>query len=227
MTSAAFVLSLMAALPLPAAATAPAVPKLHGHYLEARTADVYGSACSTGAPGNEVVEADAGREAILAWHVEHGTWEGVDLAGLSVVVIVRSAHPLSDAGRADGGQSMILVDDTADAEQRKSLEGLARRAAAHLLGEVVAVDAAAIQVAVDPSRSLARLRAGQLAELSTRPFNRLDALCGDERVTSPPLVSGVAATPAVTLQNAFHGHSLGAPWEASNRRGAFVGTFDL
>jgi hypothetical protein len=46
-------------------------------------------------------------------------------------------------------------------------------------------------------------------------------------VSSPPLVPGVDATPAVTLEHAFHGDSLGTPWEAANQRGAFVGTFDL
>lgn len=219
MTAAFFAFSLLAYLSLPGGAA----PELHGQYLEARTADVYGGPC-TAEPAR--AGEHGGREAILAWHVEDGSLQGVDLAGLSVVVVVRGEQPLQARAGA-GTQSLILVDSSADAAERAALEGLARRAAAHLLGEVVAVETAPIQIAVDPRRSLARLRVGQLAELATRPFNRLDALCGDERVSSPPLVPGVAASPAVTLEHAFHGDGLGEPWQAANRRGAFVGTFDL
>jgi hypothetical protein len=223
MSLAAALLSLVAAFPLPGA------PELHGQYLEARTADVFGGPCTAvaGQPGLDGVDAAAGgREAILAWQVEKGSWDGVDLAGLSVVVVLRGQAPLR-AGALAAGQSLIVVDGDADGDERAALEALARTAAGHLLGEVVAVDAAPIQLAVDPARSLARLRVGQIAELATRPFNRLDRLCGDERVSSPPLVPGVAATPAVTLEHTFHGDGLGEAWQAVNRHGAFVGTFDL
>ena len=222
MLAAAFALSVLAALPLPGVANA---PELHGHYVEARTADVYGGPC-TAAPATAVATSADGREAILAWQVEEGSWDGVDLTGRSVVVALRARAPLASAPPA-AGQSLIVVDARADARQRAALEGLARTAAAHLLGEVVAVEAAPIEIAVDPRRSLARVRVGGVAELATRPFNRLDGLCGDERVSSPPLVPGVDATPAVTLEHAFHGDGLGAAWEGANRHGAFVGTFDL
>ena len=222
MTVAAVALTLLAALPLPGLASS---PELHGHYVEARTADVYGGPC-TAAPAATVSAASDGREAILAWQVEEGSWEGVDLAGTSVVVALRARAPLAAEPPA-AGQSLIVVDAAADARQRGALESLARTAAAHLLGDVVAVEVAAIEIAVDPDRSLARVRVGGMAELATRPFNRLDQLCGNERVSSPPLVPGVDATPAVTLEHAFHGDGLGASWEAANRHGAFVGTFDL
>jgi hypothetical protein len=39
------------------------------------------------------------------------------------------------------------------------------------------------------------------------------------------MVGGVEASPAVALRNAFRGRALGDPWQVSNRRGAFVGTF--
>ena len=94
-----------------------------------------------------------------------------------------------------------------------------------VLGEVVRVEAVPIELAVDPSRALGRLHVTGLAELRTRPFNRLDALCGDEKLAAPPLAQGVDATPAVALEHAYHGDALGTPWDTVNGRGAFVGTF--
>ena len=206
----------IALLVCPAAfAPAPAAATVAGAYLEARTADLYGGPC-TGRG-----DADA-REAILAWRVDAGEWNGVGLAGLSVVVVVRFERAEAAAG---GTRSVILVDSLAAPEQRAALEGLARESAGGVLGEVVRVESAPIQLAVEPARALARLRVAELAELSTRPFNRLDPLCGDETLTAPPLVAGVDASPAVALRNAFRGTALGDPWQVSNRRGAFVGTF--
>ena len=135
--------------------------------------------------------------------------------------MLRSAQ----ADLAGGARSLILVDALATVEQRSALEELARDSAGAVLGDVVAVEAAPIQLAVDPARALARLRVGELAELSTRPFNRLDPLCGDETLLAPPLVAGVDASPAVALRNAFRGRTLGDPWQVTDRRGAFVGTF--
>ena len=209
-------LLVLALLVVPAALAAPpAGAAVQGTYLEARTADLYGGPC-TGRG-----DAD-GREAILAWRVDAGGWDGVELGGLSVVVVLRFAGPEAAIG---GAQSVILVDAGAAPAQREALEGLARDSAAAFLGRVVAVESAPIQLAIDPSRALARLRVGQLAELSTRGFNRLDPLCGDETLLAPPLAAGVEASPAVALRNAFRGSALGTPWQVSNRRGAFVGTF--
>ena len=63
-----------------AAAPAEAVS---GYYLEARTSDVYTGPCYANSEVNLV-----GKEAILAWRVEEGSWDGVDLADLSVVAVV-------------------------------------------------------------------------------------------------------------------------------------------
>jgi hypothetical protein len=190
---------------------------VQGAYLEARTADLYGGPCT----GSGDTDAN---EAILAWRVDEGAWNGVPLAGLSVVVVLRFDDPLG-AGESQGARSVILVDSTAAPEQHAALEELARDSAARVLGEVVRVESAPIQLAVEPSRALARLSVGQLAELATRPFNRLDPLCGDETLAAPPLAAGVDASPAVALRNSFRSDTLGAPWQVANRRGAFVGTF--
>jgi hypothetical protein len=199
----------------------PACAAVSGAYLEARTADLYRGRCTDTSLGD-------GRSAILAWRVEEGDFEGVPLAGLAVVAVVRGETALSASAGPEGSpvpHSLILVDQTASEAQRQALAALVRAEAGSVLGEVIGVEPAPIELAVDPSRALARLRVADLAELRTRPFNRLDALCGDETMAAPPLARGVEATPAVALEHAFRSDALGPAWDAANGRGAFVGTF--
>ena len=197
----------------------PARAEVRGAYLEARNADLYGGRCTGEAQGD-------GRDAIIAWQVESGDFGGVPLGGLSVVAVIRGQAALSATpAESTRPHSVIFVDQSATLPQRAALEALVRAQAGQVLGEVVKVEAAPIELAVDPSRALGRLHVAGLAELRTRPFNRLDALCGDETLASPPLAQGVDATPAVALEHAYHGDALGTPWDMVNGRGAFVGTF--
>ena len=56
---------------------------IKGTYIEARTAEVFAGACiMNGEAGT------TGREALLAWKVDRGSFHGVALNGLSVVVAV-------------------------------------------------------------------------------------------------------------------------------------------
>jgi len=197
----------------------PARAEVRGAYLEARNTDLYGGRCTGAAQGD-------GRDAIIAWQIESGDFGGVPLAGLSAVAVIRGEEALSAApGGTSRPHSVIFVDATASLPQRAALEALVRAQTGQVLGEVMRVEAVPIELAVDPSRALGRLHVAGLAELRTRPFNRLDALCGDETLAAPPLAQGVDATPAVALEHAYHGDALGAPWDAVNGRGAFVGTF--
>ena len=56
-----------------------------GEYLEARTCDVYTGPCFA----NAEMEL-AGKEALMAWKVDKGTWKGVKLDGLGVAVVVNA-----------------------------------------------------------------------------------------------------------------------------------------
>ena len=60
-----------------------------GNYIEARTADVYTGPCFANGEAEQV-----GREAVFGWRINEGQWKGVNLAGLSVVGVIRSEHTL-------------------------------------------------------------------------------------------------------------------------------------
>jgi len=68
--------------------------EIRGDYLETRSADVYTGQCFANGEVNLV-----GREAILAWHVQRGSWDGVSLQGLTVAAAVRANGTLGDPTR--------------------------------------------------------------------------------------------------------------------------------
>src|SRR6266850_4979803 len=54
-----------------------------GSYVEARTAEVFTGGCIMGSEAETM-----GKEAVLAWKVERGSFNGISLDGLSVVAAV-------------------------------------------------------------------------------------------------------------------------------------------
>ena len=73
--------------------TAPVADQpIGGRYVEARTASVFAGACHH---NSELVTA--GREQVLAWIIEAGAVDGVQLAGVGVVAAVGCAENLEVA----------------------------------------------------------------------------------------------------------------------------------
>src|SRR5881227_2800165 len=64
---------------------------IRGDYVEVRTASVFAGACHY---NGEVTTT--GRDAMMAWNVTSGKWQGVDLTGVKVVAIVSSEENLGD-----------------------------------------------------------------------------------------------------------------------------------
>jgi hypothetical protein len=203
-----------------ALAAAPAAA-VSGHYLEARTSDVYTGPCFANA---EV--GLAGKEAILAWRVTEGAWQGAELAGLSVVAVVAADATFGDPfGGPLSPEAVVLVDERADAAQRRALVDLARELSGELLADVRSVEAAPIELEVGERSGHARLAAGRVAALATRGLTHADHLCGNETVYYDPLSPTDGATPAVTLEHRYTGDELGKTWSSPGKRSAFVGTF--
>src|SRR6185436_20297577 len=83
---------------------------LRGDYVEVRTASVFAGACHF---NGEVVTT--GREAMMAWNVTSGKWQGVDLTGVRVLAIVSSDANLAETNAAR--QSEIIIDSNASRTQ--------------------------------------------------------------------------------------------------------------
>ncbi|MCS6817809.1 MAG: DUF1326 domain-containing protein [Blastocatellia bacterium] len=195
-----------------------------GDYVEARNADVYTGPCFANAEAGFV-----GDQAILAWRIQRGSWEGIRLDGLSVVGIVKARATLGDPqGKPYPAKALVVVDERANREQREALLRFAQTMAGELLGNVVRVVAAPIRFDVrDEGEHAARaiVRAGEWARIETRPLNEQDHICGNEEIFYPPLAPVQHAMPAVAVLNQFRGDGLGVTWTISGKRSAFVGHF--
>lgn len=194
---------------------------ISGDYLEVRTADVWTGPCF--ANGEVNLE---GQEAILAWKVDRGQWQGISLDGLSVVAVVRASATLGDPhANPYPASSVLVVDEKATSRQRQALVELARSAAGPLLDQVVWVRSAPIEVNVADAEGFATLKAGDVAELKTRPLSHHDMHCGNEEVYYPPLTELQHAHPAYTLVHRFEGDGLNTRWSSPDKRSAFIGHF--
>jgi hypothetical protein len=199
---------------------------IHGNYIEARTADVYTGYCFANGEAEQV-----GREAVFGWRIQDGDWHGVNLAGLSVVGVVRAEHTLGNlAEPVNPTRAVLIVDKHANAEQRLALQSFAKSMGGDLLKDVVKVDYAPIELSVKDNNihgGTATLTAGSLAEIQTRALNSGDHVCGNEDVYYPPLTRVEHAMPAYAVENSFTGDGLGETWHNRLRRSGFIGTFQV
>lgn len=218
-----------ATLALLAAAFLMAVPAMaqanhiSGNYMEFRNADVYTGPCFA---NSEV--GLTGKNAVLAWHVTDGEWNGVPLSGLSVVAVVRASATLGDP-YADPlpAKTVFFVDVAATDTQQAALISFAQSQAGDLLNDVVATNPAPISFGADTGRmGWETLAVGNTVKLSTRAINDGDMICHNEETYYPPLVSHLThSMPVVARDSSYQGDSLGITWDDSNRRSSFVGNF--
>jgi hypothetical protein len=196
--------------------------QIRGDYLETRSADVYTGQCFANGEVNLV-----GNQAILAWHVQSGSWDGVPLDGLTVAAAVRANATLGDPyANPYPAQSVLIVDDQANEQQRAALVAFAHQMGGELLRHVERVIPAPMELVVNHERhGVALLRAGQFATVQTRSIGDQDHLCGNEETFYPPLTQLAHAMPAVALTDSYHGPGLGVDWESHGKRSAFVGSF--
>lgn len=198
--------------------------QIRGEYIESRSADVYTGPCYGNAEAGL-----AGDQAIVAWRVEKGSWNGVKLDGLSVVGVAKAAATLGNPyGNPFPAKAVLIFDERATAEQRTALQSFAQDMAGELLKNIVRTETAPINLAVEyhgEHPMAGKMQAGHLAGITTRMISDKDHLCGNEEVYYPPLSQTSHAMPAVVTLDQFKGEGLGVTWTTRDKRSAFVGNF--
>jgi hypothetical protein len=210
-----YLLLLSALLSVDASAT------VRGQYVEARTCDVYAGSCFANADTGLT-----GKNAALAWKVESGTVAGTRIDGLGVVAVVSVSETLGLKQTAPG-RAVVIVDERATQAQRAALVQFVKAQAGSLVGEVVSVQAAPVDLTICKcdGDACAILKAGKV-KVTTRCIDAdHDKACGNETTLYPPLVKGVSAKAAMAVEHSFTGKELNETWKDGGRRGAFVGTF--
>ncbi len=210
---------------------------LQGEYVEARTADVFTGPCISNA---EVFIS--GGEAVMAWKINQGAWNGTDLSGLCVAAAVRGTTTFSK-DQADKAAAVLIVDHKASPLQREALVKMAQELGGARLRNVVAVKTARMSLKLEdhevseaevshsahamPHAPRASFWAAGLANIVTRPLDENDHFCGNEVVAYSPLSQWVKVLPAYTLGHEFKGAGLNTRWNDPNCRSSFVGHFSL
>jgi hypothetical protein len=209
----------LVALTLPAAA---ADSSITGTYLESRTCQVYTGPCFANAE-----TALAGREAVMAWNIESGKRNDIDLKGLSVVMVVRGNDTLGHQGMNDPKElkSAIIVDAKATPQQREALIAFVKDHTGRAGKEVVRVDAVPIQMSLDTVDLRGNLQAGDLVKLVTRKAKPGDCICQNEVAFYPPLTQVERFAAGVSIEAEFKGKGLGATWSTPESRSAYAGEF--
>ncbi len=217
-----FLSTLCAMFVLSQASVAPA-EGLKGDYLETRTCDVYTGPCfANGQVGL------SGNDAMMAWNIERGSYEGVELAGLKVVVVTTASDTLGFGGtlkiNPQNIRSLVILDAKANEAQKDALAHFAMQYARHS-GEIVKVVSAPIEMTADHFEAAGTLKAGDIAEISTRKLHKGDCVCSNETTFYPPLNEVKNAVPAYTVVGNFAGPALGTHWSNPGTRSAFLASF--
>ena len=190
-----------------------------GAYVEARTAEVFTGGCIMNGEA-----ATTGREALLAWKVDRGSFQGVALDGLSLVAAV--AGDVNLGIREIGGETAhtraaVFVDARATPAQRAALVAMARQLSNGVVGTIVQLTPTTIQFADDGANF--RVSADSL-RLTVAKELKHDPTCGGKQWFHPFSTVDDAAM-GTTAENAFSGASLGTKWSDPNKRSGFFGTF--
>ena len=190
--------------------------KASGDYIEARTCSVYTGACH--ANGEAVT---TGREAMLVWHVNQGSVEGVKVDGLTAVAVI--------SGKANLGatecprDSVIYVDKRANREQRAALESEIRTRYAAALGRVLAVREAPIDYMKDGLEYVVRIP--DTAYLKTTRYS-CEHCVMPHQVWYEPFVGLKSSLVAKAAAFEFKGSpEIDTRWRRMDENNSFVGEF--
>ena len=191
---------------------------IKGDYVEVRTASVFAGACHF---NGEVTTT--GRDALMAWNVTSGKWNGIDLAGVCAIAIVTSDANLSDQDAAR--RSEIIIDRAASHFQAVAMLEILKTKQTASLGKIVAVLSAPISF--DHNGSSYAVNAGRLASINVEAMPN-DLCCKmPNLVWYSPLVPLSNRKVGYTTNALYSGDSLGEPWQRSGENSAFYGSFAL
>jgi hypothetical protein len=188
---------------------------VRGDYVEVRTASVFAGACHY---NGEVVTT--GRDAMMAWNVTSGKWQGVDLSGVRAMAIVNSVSNLSEENAAR--QSEVIIDSSASTEQAQAMLSALKEKYASSLGKIVEVRNAPINFE-HKDRTYAVKADDATINVEAMPN---DLCCKmPNLVWYTPLVGLENRKVGYTTKASYAGRKVSDPWSRSGENSAFYGSF--
>jgi len=187
-----------------------------GEYVEVRTASVFAGACHY---NGELTTS--GRDALMAWNVKSGKWEGVDLAGVRAVAIVSAAENLADNNAQR--QSEIIIGETASAAQSRAMLAALKSRYVTSLGKIISVRRGPLTF--EHQGKAYSVRASKFASIDIEAMP--DDLCCKmpQLVWYSPLVPLENRKVGYTTKALYEGGDVCDPWQRSGENSAFYGNF--
>jgi hypothetical protein len=190
-----------------------------GAYVEARTAEVFTGGCIMNSEAETV-----GKQAVLAWKVDKGSFNGITIDGLSVVAAMsgdRNLGMTEMGGEKPAVRTAMFVDQRANAAQQIALVAMASELSKGLVGTIVQVTPTPIEFADHGSEI--NVSAAQVSLAVSKHLTH-DPTCGAMQWFHP-FSTLDASEMGVANQHLFTGSALGTKWSDPNKRSAFFGTF--
>ncbi len=190
-----------------------------GTYAEARTAEIFAGGCVINSEAGT-----AGRQALMAWKVGRGSYDGVTLDNLSIVAAVSANRNLGiqELGGAKAEtKAVVYVDQRSSNAQRSALIAMVRELSNGIVNTVVQVHPAPIEF-TETAHTI-HVAAGD-ALLDVNKHMNHDESCGDMQWFHP-LSTLANATMGATSRHAFSGSGLGTKWSDPDKKSAFFGSF--
>ena len=192
-----------------------------GEYVEARTAEVFTGGCIMNSEAETM-----GKQAVLAWRVDRGSFNGIAIDGLAVVAALsgdRNLGMTEMGGEKPAVRSAMFVDQRANPAQQIALVAMANELSKGLVGTIVRVTPTAI--AFTDRGGEINVSAADVS-LSVSKHLTHDPTCGAMQWFHP-FASMDESAMGVTSQHLFTGSALGTKWSDPNKRSAFFGTFSF
>src|SRR5882724_1789530 len=188
---------------------------IRGDYVEVRTASVFAGACHF---NGEVTTT--GRDALMAWNVKSGKWDGVDLAGVRAIASISADDNLSNPQAKRRAE--VIMDKSASHAQAVAMLGAIKSRYADALGEIVSVRSAPISFKHE----------GQTYQVSSAEASiDVEAMPNDLCCRMPNLVWYSPLVPlgqrkvGYTVKALYAGHAVADSWERAGENSAFYGSF--
>jgi len=186
-----------------------------GDYVEVRTASVFAGACHF---NGEVTTT--GREALMAWNVTSGKWNGVDLTGVRALASVSADDNLSNSQASR--RTEVIVDKFASHAQAVAMIEAIKSRYSDALGEIISVRTAPISFKHE----------GQTYEVSSAEAAiDVEAMPNDLCCRMPNLIWYAPLVPlsqrkvGYTVKALYAGHTVADSWERDGENSAFYGSF--
>jgi hypothetical protein len=188
---------------------------VRGDYVEVRTASVFAGACHY---NGEVTTT--GRDALMAWKVTSGKWNGVDLTGVRALAVISSEDNLSNAQAPRRAE--LIIDKAATHDQAVAMLEALKSRYADSLGQIISVRTAPINFKHE----------GKTYEVSSAEAAiNVEAMPNDLCCRMPnliwysPLVSLGQRKVGYTVKALYSGHAVSDNWERAGENSAFYGSF--